>query len=119
VPGQDSAILVSPRLMPSARIVVSSKVLSLAVSPVFRCVKCRVKPVHSSTSISSSVILTCGSSAADWSIKACAVSGTAASSGVIFRPDSVMMASGRSLAAAIWLTVENCCSSNSSRSCKY
>src|SRR2546427_4541797 len=55
--------------MPSARIVVSNKVLSLAVSPVFRCVKCRVKPVHSSTSISSSVILTCGSSIADWSIR--------------------------------------------------
>jgi hypothetical protein len=65
VPGQDSAILVRPKLIASARIVVSSNVLSLAVSPVFRCVKCLVKPVHSSTSINNSVILTCGSSIAD------------------------------------------------------
>ena len=47
-----------------------------------------MKPVHSSTSSSNSVILTCGRIIAVWSIRACAVSGTAASSGVIFRPDS-------------------------------
>ncbi len=101
-------------------IVVNSKVLSLAVSLVFRCVKWRVKPVHSSTSISNSVILRCGSSIAVWSIMACAASGTAASSGVIFRPDAVvMMASGKSLAAAMRLTVASCASNNSNRSCRY
>ena len=54
-----------------------------------------------------------------WSISACAVSGTAASSGVIFRPDSVMIAFGRSLAAAMRLTVASCASSSVRRSCRY
>ncbi len=43
--GQDSAILVRPRLIASARIVVNNRFLSLARSPDFKCVKCRVKPV--------------------------------------------------------------------------
>ena len=54
-----------------------------------------------------------------WSINACAVSGTAASSGVIFKPDSVMMASGRSFVAAMRLTVASCASSSSKRSLRY
>ena len=41
--------------------------------------------------------------------------GRAASSGVIFRPDSVMMASGSSLASAMRLTVASCVSSSVSR----
>ncbi len=84
------------------------QVLSLAVSLVFRC-EVAVKPVHSSTSISNSVILRCGSSAClvDHGLRA---SGTAASSGVIFRPDAVVMASGKSLAAAMRLTVASCAS---------
>jgi hypothetical protein len=41
-------------------------------------VKWRLKPVQSSTSISSSVILMRGSKWLVWSISACAVSGTAA-----------------------------------------
>ncbi len=106
-------------LIASARIVVSNRFLSLARSPDFRWAKCRVKPVHSSTSSSNSVILTCGRIIAVWSIRACAVSGTAASSGVIFRPDSVMMASGSSLASAMRLTVASCVSSSVSRSCRY
>jgi hypothetical protein len=53
-----------------------------------------------------------------WSINACAVSGTAASS-VIFKPDSVMMAPGSSLAVAMRLTVASCVSSSISRSCRY
>ena len=66
------------------------------------------------------MILRCGSSIAVWSIMACAASGTAASSGVIFRPDAVvMMASGKSLAAAMRLTVASCASNNSNRSCRY
>ncbi len=40
-----------------------------------------------------------------WSISACARSGTAASSGVIFSPDSVRMASGSSLSLAGRVTV--------------
>ena len=119
MPGHDSAILVRPRLIASARIVVSNRFLSLARSPDFRWAKCRVKPVHSSTSSSNSVILTCGRIIAVWSIRACAVSGTAASSGVIFRPDSVMMASGSSLACAMQFAVASCVSSSVSRSCRY
>src|SRR5579863_4627765 len=44
VPGQDSAILVNPRLMASARIAVSNSVLSLAASPLLMWVKRSVKP---------------------------------------------------------------------------
>ncbi len=83
--GLDSAILVSPRLIASPRIADSSNVLSLASAPSFKWVKWRLKPVQSSTSISSSVILMRGQSNRPvWSISACARSGTAASSGVIF-----------------------------------
>ena len=67
------------------------------LGPSFKWVKWRLKPVQSSTSISSSVILMRGSNWLVWSISACARSGTAASSGVIFSPDSVRMASGSSL----------------------
>ena len=68
--------------------------------------------------IAMSVILTCGSTIDVCSISACAASGTAASSGVIFRPDSVMMASGNSLAAAMRVTVSSRCSKSSKRSVK-
>ena len=98
---------------------VSNRFLSLAGSPDFRCAKCRVKPVHSSTSSSSSVILTCGRIICRLVDQPQAVSGTAASSGVIFKPDSVMMASGSSLAVAIRLTVASCVSSSVSRSFRY
>ena len=48
-----------------------------------------MKPVQLSTSRSSSVILTWGSDAAICSIRFCAACGTVASSGVIFKPESV------------------------------
>ncbi len=54
-----------------------------------------------------------------WSISACARSGTAASSGVIFSPDSVRMASGSSLSLARRVTVANCSSSSCKRSSRY
>ncbi|TED93098.1 hypothetical protein IPC1510_32750 [Pseudomonas aeruginosa] len=105
--------------MASPRIAVSSSVRSFACAPSFRCVKWRVKPVHSSTSISSSVILMRGSSWLVWSISACAVLGTAESSGVIFSPDSVRMASGSSLSFASRVTVASCSSSSCKRSSRY
>src|SRR5260363_224181 len=61
VPEQDSAILLKPRWMASARRGVSSRDLCLAKSPVFRGVKGRVKSVHLSTSTRHSVILIGGS----------------------------------------------------------
>ncbi len=69
--GLDSAILVSLRLIASPRIADSSNVLSLASAPSFKWVKW-LKPVQSSTSISSSVILMRGSNWLVWSISACA-----------------------------------------------
>nr|AVR61938.1 hypothetical protein p634-1_00315 [Escherichia coli] len=111
--------MVSPRLIASPRIADSSNVLSLASAPSFKWVKWRLKPVQSSTSISSSVILMRGSNWLVWSISACARSGTAASSGVIFSPDSVRMASGSSLSLARRVTVANCSSSSCKRSSRY
>jgi hypothetical protein len=105
--------------MPSARMMLSSSVRSSTMSPLLRCTNWLVKPVQSSTSISSSVILTCGSIEAAWLINAWAASGTVASNGVIFRPDSVMIASGNSLAAAMRLTTASCSPSSDSRSCRY
>ncbi|AAS76285.1 hypothetical protein BVL39_07815 [Escherichia coli] len=91
----------------------------MASAPSFKWVKWRLKPVQSSTSISSSVILMRGSNWLVWSISACARSGTAASSGVIFSPDSVRMASGSSLSLARRVTVANCSSSSCKRSSRY
>jgi hypothetical protein len=106
-------------LIASAKIAVNRSVLSWALSPLLMWVKCRLNPVQRSTSSSRSVILTRGRSIAVWSISAWAVSGTAASSGVIFKPDSVMIASGSPLAVARRLTVSSCSSSTRTRSCRY
>ena len=105
--------------MASARIAVSNRVLSPASSPFLMWVKWRVKPVQSSTSSNSSVILTRGKRLQACCIKMPASGGTELVSGVILRPVSVMTASGSSSAPASRLTVSSCCSRNRRRAWRY
>ncbi len=107
-------------LIASPRIATAATSCLLASAPSFKWVKWRLKPVpvvHVHQQFS--VILMRGSNWLVWSISACARSGTAASSGVIFSPDSVRMASGSSRCPWPRVTVANCSSSSCKRSSVY